>query len=356
MARRLLLVVAAYAVLALVVVGWGWLLTHSLEGSIEGTDDDVSRWFAGQRTSWLDPVAEAGTLLGETVVGLAVGAVVAVVAGLALRSCGPPCCSSRWRRRQRRHLLARARTPTRAIARRCASSTRAGAGPQLPVGSRRHRRRGLRRRRRPARALAAEPRACGRARTVVVVLLACVPLFVAVSRLYQGAHHLTDVGTSLVYGTIWLAVLGAPTVAASRPCHDRRVDTQTRQYRTGDREVVLDLTRDCAAYVADRGDGLLQLFVPHATAGIAIIETGAGSDDDLLSALGDLLPADDRWKHAHGSRGHGRSHVMPAFVPPYATVPVLDGRLALGTWQSICLVDLNVDNDERTVRFSFLAG
>jgi secondary thiamine-phosphate synthase enzyme len=134
------------------------------------------------------------------------------------------------------------------------------------------------------------------------------------------------------------------------------VDTQTRQYRTGDREVVLDLTRDCAAYVADRGDGLLQLFVPHATAGIAIIETGAGSDDDLLRALGDLLPADDRWKHAHGSRGHGRSHVMPAFVPPHATVPVLGGRLALGTWQSICLVDLNVDNDERTVRFSFLAG
>ena len=134
------------------------------------------------------------------------------------------------------------------------------------------------------------------------------------------------------------------------------MDTQTHQYRTGDEEVVVDLTRDCAAYVAGRGDGLLQLFVPHATAGIAIIETGAGSDHDLLSALGDLLPADDRWQHAHGSRGHGRSHVMPALVPPYATVPVLDGELALGTWQSICLVDLNVDNDQRTVRFSFLGG
>src|SRR6185295_2718934 len=121
------------------------------------------------------------------------------------------------------------------------------------------------------------------------------------------------------------------------------MDSETRQYRTGDREVVRDLTRDCAAYVAGRGDGLLHLFVPHATAGIAIIETGAGS-------------ADDRWQHAHGSRGHGRSHVMPAFVPPYATVPVLGGELALGTWQSICLVDLNVDNDERTVRFSFVAG
>ena len=132
--------------------------------------------------------------------------------------------------------------------------------------------------------------------------------------------------------------------------------SELRQYRTGDREVVLDLTRDCAAFVAGRGDGILQVFVPHATAGIAIIETGAGSDDDLLSALDDLLPADDRWRHAHGTRGHGRSHVMPAIVPPHATVPVLDGRLALGTWQSICLVDLNVDNAERDVRLSFLAG
>lgn len=132
------------------------------------------------------------------------------------------------------------------------------------------------------------------------------------------------------------------------------MDSETRTYRTGDREVVLDLTDDCRRFASGGGDGLLQLFVPHATAGIAIIETGAGSDDDLLAALGDLLPADERWKHAHGSRGHGRSHVMPALVPPYATVPVLDGQLALGTWQSICLVDLNVDNDSRTVRFSLL--
>jgi secondary thiamine-phosphate synthase enzyme len=134
------------------------------------------------------------------------------------------------------------------------------------------------------------------------------------------------------------------------------MDTETRSYRTGSRETVLDLTRDAAEYVADRGDGLLHVFVPHATAGIAIIETGAGSDDDLLMALGDLLPADDRWKHRHGSHGHGRSHVMPAFVPPYATIPVTGGRLLLGTWQRICLVDLNVDNPERDVRFSFLAG
>lgn len=134
------------------------------------------------------------------------------------------------------------------------------------------------------------------------------------------------------------------------------MDTETRSYRTGDSEVVLDLTRDAAAYVAGRGDGLLHVFVPHATAGIAILETGAGSDDDLLAALRDLLPADDRWQHRHGSPGHGRSHVMPALVPPYATVPVVDGRLLLGTWQSICLVDLNVDNAVREVRFSFLAG
>ncbi|MBD3946322.1 YjbQ family protein [Nocardioides ganghwensis] len=132
--------------------------------------------------------------------------------------------------------------------------------------------------------------------------------------------------------------------------------SETRTYRTGGDEVVLDLTRDAADVVAGRGDGILHVFVPHATAGIAIIETGAGSDDDLLAALGDLLPADDRWRHRHGSPGHGRSHVMPAIVPPYATVPVLAGRLALGTWQSICLVDLNVDNAEREVRWSFLEG
>ena len=132
--------------------------------------------------------------------------------------------------------------------------------------------------------------------------------------------------------------------------------SETRTYRTGGDEVVLDLTRDCAAFVDGRGDGLLHVFVPHATAGLAILETGAGSDDDLLAALADLLPADDRWRHRHGSAGHGRSHVLPALVPPYATVPVDGGRLALGTWQSICLVDLNVDNAVREVRLDFLAG
>ena len=132
--------------------------------------------------------------------------------------------------------------------------------------------------------------------------------------------------------------------------------SETREFRTGADEVVLDITRECAQFVEREQDGLLHVFVPHATAGIAIIETGSGSDDDLLAALGDLLPADDRWQHRHGSPGHGRSHVMPAIVPPHCTVPVLGGRLALGTWQSICLVDLNVDNDEREVRWSFLEG
>lgn len=130
----------------------------------------------------------------------------------------------------------------------------------------------------------------------------------------------------------------------------------TISLRTGGTEGVHDLTHACASFVADEQDGLLHVFVPHATAGVAIIETGAGSDGDLLAALEELLPADDRWRHRHGSPGHGRSHVMPALVPPYATVPVLGGRLALGTWQSICLVDLNVDNPDREVRLSFLAG
>ena len=132
--------------------------------------------------------------------------------------------------------------------------------------------------------------------------------------------------------------------------------SETVDVRTGSEDVVHDLTPECERFVAGEGDGLLHVFVPHATAGIAILETGAGSDADLLAALADLLPADDRWRHRHGTPGHGRSHVMPALVPPYATVPVIDGRLQLGTWQSICLVDLNVDNPDREVRLSFLAG
>ncbi len=131
------------------------------------------------------------------------------------------------------------------------------------------------------------------------------------------------------------------------------------EVKTGRSEVVHDLTPQCSAFLREAaagGDGLLHVFVPHATAGIALIELGAGSDDDLLAALGDLLPADNRWRHAHGSRGHGRSHVMPALIAPYASIPVLGGEMALGTWQSVAMVDLNIDNLVRQVRLSFLAG
>src|SRR6516165_4756838 len=123
--------------------------------------------------------------------------------------------------------------------------------------------------------------------------------------------------------------------------------TQLIRVHTGRRDAIYDITGECADFArtaAGGGDGLLHVFVPHATAGVAIMELGSGSDEDLLAALSDLLPADDRWRHAHGSRGHGRSHVLPALVPPYGCVPVLGGRLALGTWQSVALVDLNVDN------------
>ena len=132
--------------------------------------------------------------------------------------------------------------------------------------------------------------------------------------------------------------------------------SETITVQTGRSDTVRDLTRTCAEFVSDESDGLLHVFVPHATAGIALIETGAGSDDDLLAALSELLPADDRWRHQHGSPGHGRSHVMPALLPPYASIPVLNGTLALGTWQRICLVDINVDNPTRQVRLSFLRG
>ncbi|MEV6228423.1 YjbQ family protein [Saccharopolyspora shandongensis] len=130
------------------------------------------------------------------------------------------------------------------------------------------------------------------------------------------------------------------------------------EVRTGSVEVVYDLGAECERFLrsARARDGLLNIWVPHATAGLAIIETGAGSDDDLLAALRDVLPADDRWRHRHGSPGHGRDHVLPAFVPPYASIPVLGGEMALGTWQSVCLVDTNVDNPVRRVRLSFLPG
>jgi secondary thiamine-phosphate synthase enzyme len=122
----------------------------------------------------------------------------------------------------------------------------------------------------------------------------------------------------------------------------------------------VDLTGDCSGFVAEAsggGDGLLSVFVPHATAGLVIVEVGAGSDDDLLSALDRLLPREDRlYRHRHGSPGHGADHVLPLLAPPSLTLPVVAGHLALGTWQSICLLDPNPDNALRTVRLSFLPG
>ena len=132
--------------------------------------------------------------------------------------------------------------------------------------------------------------------------------------------------------------------------------TEVITVRTGNRPVVRDITAEAAKFVSTERDGLLHVFVPHATAGLALIETGAGSDTDLLTALDQLLPSDDRWRHRHGSPGHGRDHVLPAWIPPYATLPVLGGRIAFGTWQSLCLVDPNGDNPIRQVRFSFLAA
>jgi secondary thiamine-phosphate synthase enzyme len=129
------------------------------------------------------------------------------------------------------------------------------------------------------------------------------------------------------------------------------------QVHTGRKDVVHDITRQCAEFAHEAsggGEGLLHVFVPHATAGVAVLELGSGSDQDLLDTLAGLLPADDRWQHRHGSRGHGRSHVLPAFVAPFTILPVVGGRLALGTWQSVAIVDLNVDNPDRQARLSLV--
>ena len=135
------------------------------------------------------------------------------------------------------------------------------------------------------------------------------------------------------------------------------MDTEELVVATGGRPAVVDITADLARFASGRGDGLLSVFVPHATAGVAILETGAGSDQDLLTAIDELLPAErGRWHHEHGSPGHGRDHVLPAFVSPSLTIPVMAGRMALGTWQAVVLVDTNVDNRTRKVRLSFIAG
>ena len=120
------------------------------------------------------------------------------------------------------------------------------------------------------------------------------------------------------------------------------------------RERIVDLTAELEQFCAGRGDGLVNVFVPHATAGLALMERGSGSEGDLLDALGRILPRDDRYRHAHGSPGHGADHLLPVLVNPSATLPVVGGRVALGTWQSLLLVDLNADNPRRRVRFSFV--
>jgi secondary thiamine-phosphate synthase enzyme len=127
-------------------------------------------------------------------------------------------------------------------------------------------------------------------------------------------------------------------------------------FNTGSRRGLLDLTRECANFVNGEGDGLLNVFVPHATAGVVIMELGAGSDEDLMTHLDELLPRDNRWRHSHGSVGHGADHVLPLLVPPSIVVPVVGGQLQLGTWQSIALVDPNQDNSTRTVTLTFIAG
>ncbi|MEI2641550.1 MAG: YjbQ family protein [Candidatus Nanopelagicales bacterium] len=133
------------------------------------------------------------------------------------------------------------------------------------------------------------------------------------------------------------------------------MDSRVVALHTGSR-LVTDITGEAANFVAGKGDGLLNVFVPHATAGVALIETGSGSESDLADALERLLPVADIYRHRHGSTGHGRDHVLPAFVSPSLVVPVVGGRMALGTWQSVVVVDSNGDNPQREVRLSFVAG
>jgi secondary thiamine-phosphate synthase enzyme len=133
------------------------------------------------------------------------------------------------------------------------------------------------------------------------------------------------------------------------------VESTSVTVETGSR-LVTDITAEVESFCRGKGDGLVLVFAPHATAGIALIETGSGSESDLGELLGRLLPRDDRYRHAHGSPGHGGDHLLPALVPPSLTLAVRDGRPRLGTWQSVVLVDPNVDNPTRTVELSFVAG
>ncbi|HLZ70633.1 MAG TPA: YjbQ family protein [Dehalococcoidia bacterium] len=132
------------------------------------------------------------------------------------------------------------------------------------------------------------------------------------------------------------------------------MDSASFEVRTGDQPVVVDITGRVEQALAGRGDGLAHIFVPHATAGLALIETGSGSERDLLDRLDALLPRDARYQHAHGAAGHGRDHLLPAFLPPAITLVVRGGRLQLGRWQSLVLVDTNIDNPVRTVQVTLL--
>lgn len=137
------------------------------------------------------------------------------------------------------------------------------------------------------------------------------------------------------------------------------MERRTLSVETGDRPAVVDLTSQCEAFLREVGpdaDGVLTVFVPHATAGVVVMELGAGSEEDMLASLERLLPRDERWRHRHGSPGHGADHVLPLLVSPSVTIPVARGRMALGTWQSVALVDTNRDNPRRTVEVSFLRG
>ena len=142
------------------------------------------------------------------------------------------------------------------------------------------------------------------------------------------------------------------------PADPMTMHTRELTIETGVDPALADLTDACAGFLREIGarDGLLTVFVPHATAGVVVVELGAGSDDDLLVALDRLLPRDERWRHGHGSRGHGADHVLPLLASPSLTVPVVDGRMTLGTWQSVALLDPNRDNPRRTVRLAFVEG
>ena len=133
------------------------------------------------------------------------------------------------------------------------------------------------------------------------------------------------------------------------------MESQELRVRTN-ADLVTDVTAQVERFCSGRGDGIVHLFVPHATAGVALLELGSGSEEDLAEVLGRILPRDDRYRHRHGSPGHGGDHVLPVFVSPSLSIPVLGGRLALGTWQSVALVDPNGDNPDRRIRLSFLPG